>query len=141
MKSKDPRAKIYLRHVENRLLAISFITVGELLFGAVKNKWGERRIDDLKQRLRSVVIVPYDYELCSTYADLKARLEADGNKIGDNDLWIAACAVRHGVPLVSNNRRHFERVPGLRLISEEAATREIQSQGKLALDTTEPTPT
>ena len=44
MKSKDPRAKIYLRHVENRLLAISFITVGELLFGAVKNKWGERRM-------------------------------------------------------------------------------------------------
>jgi predicted nucleic acid-binding protein len=38
--------------------------------------------------------------------------------LADNDLWIAALAVRHSVPLVSNNRTHFQRVPGLVLISE-----------------------
>ena len=131
MKPEDPRAKLYLPHLEGRLVAVSFVTVGELLFGAAKSKWGERRIDDLKRRLRAVVIVPYDYELCNTYADLKARLEAAGRRLGDNDLWIAASAVRHGIPLVSNNRRHFEDLPGLELISEAAVAQEVQSQGTL----------
>jgi predicted nucleic acid-binding protein len=38
--------------------------------------------------------------------------------MADNDLWIAATAIRYSIPLLSNNRRHFEEVPGLVLISE-----------------------
>jgi hypothetical protein len=38
-------------------------------------------------------------------------------KAMDNDLWIAACALRHSVPLISNNRKHFEKISGLQLIS------------------------
>ena len=48
--------------------------------------------------------------------------------MADNDLWIAACALRHSIPLVSNNDRHFTGVPGLVLISEAQAIREIPSQ-------------
>ena len=33
--------------------------------------------------------------------------------IGGNDLWIAAAAVAHKVPLVTRNARHYRRVPGL----------------------------
>ena len=33
--------------------------------------------------------------------------------IGGNDLWIAATAVAHGVPVVTRNTRHYRRVPGL----------------------------
>jgi len=36
-----------------------------------------------------------------------------GRTIGDNDVWIAATALAHGLPLVSRNARHFARVPGL----------------------------
>jgi hypothetical protein len=45
---------------------------------------------------------------------------ADGSDrtIAANDKWIAACALRHAIPLVSNNRKHFENIPGLTLISE-----------------------
>jgi hypothetical protein len=32
--------------------------------------------------------------------------------------WIAACAVRYGIPLVTHNRRHFEGIPGLEMICE-----------------------
>ena len=38
--------------------------------------------------------------------------------MADNDLWIAATAIRHSIPLLSNNRRHFADIPGLVLISE-----------------------
>ncbi len=128
MKPTDTRAAIYAPHVKNKLVAVSFVTVGELLFGARKKKWGKAKLDELNQRLRSVVIVPYDKQLCETYADLKAKMQEAGRPVADNDLWIAASAVRHSIPLISNNRSHFEHIPGLVLISEAPVVKEIKSQ-------------
>ncbi len=118
MEPGDPRGLPYLRHVEGRITALSFITVGELLFGALWRNWGRRRVAKLKTALRSAFILPLDHETSSAYANLKDRLRKQGRILADNDLWIAALAVRHSVPLVSNNLAHFERVPGLVLISE-----------------------
>ena len=109
-------------------MALSFVTVGELLFWASKRKWGARKIADLHTRLRSTVIVPYDLALCETYGSLKAKLQESGRVVADNDLWIAACSIRHSIPLVSNNRSHFEGIPDLVLISEAPRVAEIQSQ-------------
>lgn len=118
MEPGDPRGQPYLRHVERRITALAFITVGELLFGAMWRGWGERRLEKLKIGLQAGFVLPLDHQTCATYASLKARLRKRGQILADNDLWIAALAVRHSVSLVSNNRAHFERVPGLVLISE-----------------------
>jgi tRNA(fMet)-specific endonuclease VapC len=120
--------------VDGKLLGVSFITVGEILFEAYKNKWGNAKLEQIKARLRSVTIVPYDWAVCQTYGELKARLQEVGKSVGDNDLWIAACAVRHSIPLVSNNRAHFENIPGLVLISEAPIIAQIASQQKLFKD-------
>jgi tRNA(fMet)-specific endonuclease VapC len=143
MKQGDTRAALYKKHVDGAIMAVSFVTVGELLFGAKKKKWGAAKLADLNQRLRSVVIVPYDRELCSTYADLKTRVQEAGRPVADNDLWIASSAVRHNIPLVSNNRSDYEHIPGLVLISEAPVAEAIASQGSLELRSeptiTEPT--
>lgn len=118
MKSGDTRAAMYVPHVEGKSVGVSFVTVGELYFGAYKRNWGAAKIEDLDGRLRSVVIVPYDLPLCTTYASLKSKTISSGRTIPDNDLWIASCAVRHSIPLISHNRQHFVRIPGLMLISE-----------------------
>jgi tRNA(fMet)-specific endonuclease VapC len=118
MEPGDSRGLPYLRHVERRTLALSFITVGELLFGAFWRDWGERRIADLQRRLYAAFVLPLDHETTVVYARLKTRLRKEGQILADNDLWIAALAVRHSVPLVSNNRAHFDRVSDLVLISE-----------------------
>lgn len=127
MKPGDKRAEAYRRHVQGPLLSVSFISVGELLFGAKKKRWGAAKMAGLNQSLRSVVVVPYDREICATYAELKARVQEMGRPVGDNDLWIAACAVRHQIPLVSNNRAHYEHIPGLVLISEAPVAPEVES--------------
>ena len=118
MEPGDPRGQPYLRHVEGRITALSFITVGELLFGALWRGWGERRITKLQKGLEAAFILPIDHETSLTYANLKDQLRRRGEILADNDLWIAALALRHSVPLVSNNLTHLERVPGLVLISE-----------------------
>ena len=44
-------------------------------------------------------------------------LEANGLLIGSNDLWIAATALAHEMPVVTRNPAHFSRVPGLEVVS------------------------
>lgn len=129
-------AALYKPHVEGKLIAISFVTVGELYFGAYRKNWGADRIANLKDRLRSVTIVPYDEMVCTTYAEIKTAVRSIGKTVADNDLWIAACAVRHSIPLVSNNFKHFNGIPGLVLRSEAQAMREMQSQALLPSEAT-----
>jgi predicted nucleic acid-binding protein len=82
------------------------------------------------------VIVPYDYAVCEAYGQIKASL-SKGRTIADNDLWIAACAIRHSVPLVTHNRKHFDEIRGLIVISEQRVEKEINSQASLDLKETD----
>jgi len=132
-----PVGDLYRPHTKNKQGAVAFVTVGELLFGAYKRKWGKAKIEDLNYRLTKVTIVPYDNEVCVTYADIKAQLVSRGRTKADNDLWIAACAIRHSIRLLTNNRAHFDDIPGL-IITSEAPVK-IDPQKKLfEAPTTEP---
>jgi len=120
MRPKDTRGDAYRPHVKGKTVAVSFITVGELYHWAEKRKWSAKSRQNLEERLKAVVIVPYDAELCRTYGRVRASLPT-GLVVAANDLWIAACAIRHAITLVTNNRKHFERIPGLTIISETPA--------------------
>ena len=61
---------------------------------------------------------PYDIEVCRTFGELKAQLDLAGKSVSVSDLWIAACAKRHSLKLVTHNRKHFEKIPGLDIVSE-----------------------
>jgi tRNA(fMet)-specific endonuclease VapC len=50
-----------------------------------------------------------------TFADLKSRLEMEGKRLDDFDLLIASTALALNYRLVTNNERHFRRIPGLEI--------------------------
>lgn len=112
-----PFAEAYEPHTEGRLLAISFVTVGELYYGAEKRNWGEKRRNVLEMTLRNFVVIPYDHEVARCYGRLVAERDAQGTPIQPNDAWIAACAVRHAVPLVTHNRKDFVGITSLDIIT------------------------
>lgn len=68
--------------------------------------------------LRNYVVVPYDHEIARSYARVAAERKRAGKPISLHDAWIAACAVRHGVPLVTHNARDFADISALALITE-----------------------
>ena len=111
---------LYQKHIKNKTVAISFVTVGEVLSGAKKRSWSAKRMAELHARLRSVVIVPFDFQICECYADLVVMKTSQGSDrvVAANDRWIASCAIRHRLPLVTNNQQHFVGIPGLHVISE-----------------------
>jgi len=116
-----PLAEAYEPHVQGRLLAIAFVTVGEMYFGAENKNWGEKRRKELETTLRNFVVIPYDHEIARFYGRLMAERTRNGRPIAPNDAWIAACAARHAVPLVTHNARDFEGITSLEIISEKMA--------------------
>jgi predicted nucleic acid-binding protein len=119
IRQSDTHAELYRPHVRGKTIALSFVTVGELYVWTTKKHWTPERIAVLEQRIRAAVIVPYDLELCKEYSRVKTSLPA-GKTVAANDLWIATCAIRHSIPLITHNRKHFEGIPRLELISELA---------------------
>ncbi len=113
-----PLAKAYARRVEDCLLAISFITVGEMYFGAEKARWGKKKRKILETTLRNFVVIPYDHEIAVCYGKLLGERTRAGKPMSLHDAWIAACAVRHAIPLVTHNVRDFLGVSALNVISE-----------------------
>ena len=96
-------------------MAISSITLAELLHGAEKSAKPEhnlRQVDDFISRLD---VLDYGNKAAAHYGDIRANLEKQGKTIGVNDLHIAGHARSEGLILVTNNLREFERVPALRL--------------------------
>lgn len=96
-------------------LAISSITLSELLHGAEKSQQVAKNlavVDDFCSRLD---VLPYADTAAAHYGDIRADLERKGTPIGVNDIHIAAHARSEGLVLVTNNEREFERVAGLRI--------------------------
>jgi len=108
----DTRAAVYSPHIKGKTVALSFISIGELYAWAVIRNWNEKRVADLEQRLKALVVIPYDQELCREFGRVKASLPK-GRAVPSNDLWIATCAIRHSIPLLTHNRKHFQDIPRL----------------------------
>ena len=95
---------------------ISFQTVAELRYGALRRAWGSARMRALEEKINQAETVHSGPELVQVYAQLRADCERVGHALGqrdhDADRWIAATALRLGVPIVSNDRI-FANTPGL----------------------------
>lgn len=96
-------------------MAISTITLSELLHGVEKSAVPERNLAMVENFCGRLEVLPYGGKACLHYGQIRAGLERQGLPIGMNDLHIAAHARSEGLTLVSNNLREFQRVEGLLL--------------------------
>lgn len=95
-------------------IALSSVVLGELQFGATKSRHAAQNLANLQQCTEGMQMLDVDALSSACYAKIRHQLEAQGQMIGANDLWIAAQAVAHDCILVTHNRREFDRVDGLR---------------------------
>jgi len=112
------KAEAYMPHVEGHALSVAFITVGEMYYGAEKANWGERKRAKLEAHLHNFTVISFDRLIARHYGKIRAERRKRGRIIAPNDAWIAACAVRHNVPLVTDDRG-FQDIPQLEIITEQ----------------------
>ena len=94
---------------------ISIVTYGELLYGAKRSVNQEKNLAVIRRISELFPMIDISRSIMETFADLKVILEKTGIPIADLDLLIGASALSMNLILVTNNIRHFERVPGLHL--------------------------
>jgi tRNA(fMet)-specific endonuclease VapC len=92
----------------------SSIVMGELELGVAQR--GSRKLRrELDALYSGLEVLPYDAAAARRYGRLAAALLDAGVPIGVEDTMVAAHALSRGLALVTHNRKHFERVPGLRV--------------------------
>jgi tRNA(fMet)-specific endonuclease VapC len=94
-------------------IAISSVTVAEMMYGVGKSQHKERNKSALDSFLPPLEIVDFDFKAAKQYGVIRAHLEKMGTPIGAYDLMIAAHALSIGLILVTNNEREFQRIPDL----------------------------
>lgn len=106
-----PAQRFLVGHGDDRLY-VTFTIAGELAAGvslAERSTWEEF--------LAPFHVIPSTPDVCWEYGRAFRHLQRTGRLIGANDLWIAATAVAHDLPVVTANVEHYHRVPGLEVLS------------------------
>jgi tRNA(fMet)-specific endonuclease VapC len=94
-------------------MAISSITLAELLHGAEKSSRVSDNLAAIEDFCSRLEVLPYGPKAAQHYGVIRAALEKLGQPIGVNDMHIAAHARSEGLVLVTNNMGEFARVPAL----------------------------
>jgi len=94
-------------------MAISSITLAELLHGAEKSTRVSENLAAIEDFCSRLQVLPYSPKAAQHYGAIRAALEKLGQPIGVNDMHIAAHARSEGLVLVTNNMGEFAWVPAL----------------------------
>lgn len=94
-----PFAFQYLPDLKHRTPMISFMTLAELDRWVLNAQWGEARRKRLREYLEPFVVLPYDRDLCTKWAEVTVAAQACGRRIDCADAWIAATALLADAPL------------------------------------------
>ena len=109
---KNPGVIQRLRGIGTHNCKISDITLAELYFGAFKSG-REKHFNDVSEI--SKLFEKYPIQYTRKYGEIRWKLEKQGLRISDMDIFIAATALEEDLILVTGNVKHFDRVSGLKI--------------------------
>jgi len=117
-KKKPARLRDLEAKVGMESIAIPWITEAEFGRGAYhqNSSW-----EDLEGFLEAFSRIALDRATMKTYCELWSRMARQGSSTSYPDLWIGASAVNFRAPVLTRNPGHFEKIPGLEVVSYELA--------------------
>lgn len=96
-------------------LYLPIISLGELLFGAHILPFKEAQLEKIDTLLKAVTVLGLTHSTATEFGKISVELRVAGKNIPTNDIWIAAVAREHGLPLAAADE-HFDRVTGLTVL-------------------------
>ena len=113
LKSRPLSVKAHFEQVGTRDLCLSTVVLAELYYGSARHPKGPAIRKEIDEFVSRMAVIPWDEIAADHYGHIRAAMEKDGTPIGAMDMMIAAHARSQGATLVSNNIRHFDKVPEL----------------------------
>jgi predicted nucleic acid-binding protein len=113
MLSNDSEAIALMRKVSKVYVAVP--VVGELFYGAEKSARKQENMMLFEQTLGDFELLPMTKATAVCYAKIKSELVKSGCNIPDNDIWIAASACEHGLPVATFDK-HFTYIEDIEVL-------------------------
>jgi len=113
----NERIRQRMEELRGQGLALSAVSLAELWEGVHYSRDPLQSEHGLNDFLRRVSFVSIVEETCKLFGKERGRLRAAGKRVADFDLIIGVTARQHELTLLTNNRRHFENIEGLRIES------------------------
>ncbi len=110
LQKNDPAFLALLQQGDD--LFIPTVVIGELYYGAANSgrvAENTKVIDDL---VAWNVILACDTVTAKHYGQIRHQLRVKGRPLPENDIWIAAVAIQHGLTVVTRDA-HFQEIAGL----------------------------
>jgi tRNA(fMet)-specific endonuclease VapC len=95
-------------------LVLPVPVVGELRYGALNSAHRAQNTAKVEQLVSRCAPIGIDLPTAEVYARVRSELRVKGTPIPENDIWIAAICVQHGLPLMTLDQ-HLTHVNGLRI--------------------------
>ena len=96
-------------------LGYSIISHAELYFGAYNSEQKDKNLKAIQVVYQKLALVNFNPESAQLFGMIKADLKQQGNIILDADIMIASIALSNELTLVTNNEKHFNRIPKLNI--------------------------
>lgn len=103
------------RVAESESIKVPSIVLGELFYGAQKSGRRAENLVRVEQLASTNIVLPISVGTARFYGQIKERLRVTGRPIPENDVWIAALAREHDLPLVTLDG-HFDHIPDLVIV-------------------------
>lgn len=101
------------RAIEGDEVTTTWVTASELFYGAAKSAKPDVNAALVVRFLNTLPVLAPDLASARLFGEVKTRLATAGQIVADADLFIASIALSRGATLVTGNRKHYERIPGL----------------------------
>lgn len=116
LKGHDAAVRSFTAHM-NTPKAISVVTYGELIYGCRKSERAAENLARVRRLAELYPLIDVTRAVMDSFAEIKAALSAAGTPVDDFDLIIGCTALTLNYAVVTNNARHFEKIPGLRVVN------------------------
>jgi tRNA(fMet)-specific endonuclease VapC len=113
LRGKSPALVERFRQTTTLYLPVT--ALGELLYGAYKSSFRAKSLKQIEDFVQLCAVLGLDAQTAHCSGRINAELGRLGKLIPQNDIWIAAIATEHSLPLATRDQ-HFWSVPGLTLL-------------------------
>ena len=114
---KNDRGKQWLDFLKTKSITFTSISSYELFLGAKLSSKQNENMQAVQKLVQKYAILPFSVKSSYIAGELQAKLQNQGNKIDLRDLYIAAIALEHHLPVATDNIKHFNHVENLEIIT------------------------
>jgi tRNA(fMet)-specific endonuclease VapC len=96
-------------------IAISLVTVAEIYESAFNFANPDAHIETFRSFFKNFQLLNLNLPIMETFAEVRAHLRRRGQMISDIDIFLAATALHYDLVVLTFNKKHFARIPDLRV--------------------------